>query len=325
MLLDFSLLAIGLVVLLVTADKFVQGAASLAKSFGVSTMVIGLTIVGLGTSAPEILVSVIASLQGNTGLAVGNAIGSNIANIGLIVGCGALVAPLLLHSQLVRRELPILMVVSLFCYLLTFDGLGVVDGVLMLSGLVAFLLWAAVMARRKKTQSVAMQQAVLDDSNIDLGKRRAYIFFVLGLAGLLISSKVIVWAAVNIAHTFGVSDLVIGLSIIAFGTSLPELAATITCVLKKQYDLAIGNVVGSNLYNLLLVYALPGLIAPAPVAQDVLYRDFPVMLVFTATLLLLGCVGTDKKRQISRLEGGVLLLGFVCYQYAIYHSVIPQT
>jgi len=320
MLIDFLALVLGLVVLVFAADWFVDGASSIARNFGVSPLLIGLTIVGLGTSAPEILVSSLASFQGNPGLAVGNAIGSNIANMGLILGTTALIAPLAFHSGLLKRELPVLMLISIACYVLALDGLSVFDGVLMLLGLVVFLLWLTRTAMSERKSDVLAQEVEAEVPETMPGNKAWWLFFV-GLIGLLISSKVLVWAAVNIAHVMGVSDLVIGLTIVALGTSLPELAASIGSVLKGEDDLAVGNVIGSNVYNLLAVFSLPALIAPGPVDATVISRDFPVLLAFTAVLFVLG-IGIFRAGNINRWEGGGLLSAYLFYQWTIYQSVI---
>lgn len=321
MLLNIIALLVGLIALVISADKFVVGAASIARKLGISPFLIGLTIVGLGTSAPEILVSAIASWQGNTGLAVGNALGSNIANIGLILGCTALISPLAFKSDLLKRELPILMAVSLVCFVLALDGLSLIDGILMLFMLAAFLLWLINSAKNEKNNSVAdpLEQDFINEMPEDVSGAKARLFFCLGLVGLLVSSKLLVWAAVNIAESFGVSDLVIGLTIVALGTSLPELAASISSVLKKEDDLAVGNIIGSNMYNLLAVYSLPGIIAPGPVAESVIYRDFPVLLIFTAALFLFGFA---KSGKINRWAGGCLVLAYLVYQWVIYQSAV---
>ncbi len=324
MFLNFIAMLGGLIVLVIAADKFVVGAVSIAKNYGISPLLIGLTVVGLGTSTPEILVSAIASLQGNPGLAIGNAIGSNIANIGLILGCTALLSPLMFKSALLKRELPVLMVVSLICYFLSFDGLGMIDSLLMLTMLVLFLTWMIALARKEQMNATIvdpLEKELLKEMPKAIPTQKAYFFFVVGLIGLLVSSRVIVWAAVNIAESFGVSDLVIGLTIVAFGTSLPELAASITSVLKKEDDLAVGNVIGSNLYNLLAVYSLPGLLAPGAVAESVIYRDFPVLLVFTGVLFILG-YGLRNAGQINRVEGFGLLLAFCAYQYFVFQGAV---
>ncbi|GFO71606.1 cation:H+ antiporter [Bathymodiolus japonicus methanotrophic gill symbiont] len=320
MLIDFLALSLGLVVLVYAADWFVDGASAIARNFGVSPLLIGLTIVGLGTSAPEIMVSFLASFQGNAGLAVGNAIGSNIANMGLILGATALISPLAFHSGLLKRELPVLMLISTACYVLAIDGLSVVDGVLMLLGLVAFLYWLIRTAMTERKNDILAQEVEAEVPET-MSNNKAWLFFWLGLIGLLISSKVLVWAAVNIAQAMGVSDLVIGLTIVALGTSLPELAASIGSVLKGEDDLAVGNVIGSNVYNLLAVFSLPALIAPGPIDAMVISRDFSVLLAFTAVLFIFG-VGLSKAGNINRWEGGGLLAAYLFYQWTIYQSVV---
>lgn len=324
MFLNFIALLVGLVVLVIAADKFIIGTVSIAKKFGISPLLIGLTIVGLGTSAPEILVSAISSLQGNAGLAVGNALGSNIANIGLILGATALISPLAFKSNLLKRELPILMAASLACFALSLDGLTQIDGIIMLVMLAAFLFWLIRSAKRdqkKNAISDPLEQHLLDEMPEEVAEKKAWLLFGAGLIGLLVSSRLLVWSAVNIAESFGVSDLVIGLTIVALGTSLPELAASISSVLKNEDDLAVGNVIGSNMYNLLAVYSLPGLIAPGALADTVISRDFPVLLGLTAVLFILG-YGLNKSGLITRWKGALLLLAYCSYQWVIYQSAI---
>jgi len=313
MVVNILVLIISLVALVYTADYFVSGAVSIAKTIGVSSLVIGLTIVGLGTSAPEILVSGISSLQGNAGLAVGNALGSNIANIGMVLGITAIIAPIAMPSGIIKRELPILMVISIACYLLAFDGLGQIDGVMMLMTLVVFIGWLI-----KSSRGNEHTDDFSDEFDSDMTARKAWIVFFLGLLGLLVSSKLLVWSAVNIAQYFGISDLVIGLSVVAVGTSLPELAASVMSVIKKEGDLALGNIIGSNIYNLLAVYSLPGLLAPNLLDQNVLYRDFPVMLFLTGVLFVFGYKFFKKTGSISRLEGVMLMCFYAGYQWVIF-------
>jgi cation:H+ antiporter len=312
MVVNILVLIISLVALVYAADYFVSGAVSIAKTIGVSSLVIGLTIVGLGTSAPEILVSGISSLQGNAGLAVGNALGSNIANIGMVLGITAIIAPIAMPSGIIKRELPILMVISIACYLLAFDGLGQIDGVMLMT-LVVFIGWLI-----KSSRGNEHTDDFSDEFDSDMTARKAWIVFFLGLLGLLVSSKLLVWSAVNIAQYFGISDLVIGLSVVAVGTSLPELAASVMSVIKKEGDLALGNIIGSNIYNLLAVYSLPGLLAPNLLDQNVLYRDFPVMLFLTGVLFVFGYKFFKKIGSISRLEGIMLMCFYVGYQWVIF-------
>lgn len=302
----------GLLILAFSADRFIAGSASIARNFGVSPLLIGLTIVGFGTSAPEILVSGIASWQGNSGLAIGNALGSNIANIGLILGCTAVVAPVAIHSKMLKRELPILLVTCVACYLL------VADAFTMLAGLLVFMFWLIHTAVRERSMDPYSRELESELPEV-LPNLLAWLYFFIGLAGLLLSSRLLVWSAVNIANFFGISDLVIGLTIVALGTSLPELAATVSSVLKKEDDLAIGNIIGSNMYNMLAVYSLPGLIAPGAVLGSVVDRDFPVMLAFTAVLFVLAR-GRMRKGKICRLEAMALLLAYLGYQWLVYRQ-----
>ncbi len=310
----------GFVVLIYSADRFVLGAASIARNLGVSSLIIGLTIVGFGTSAPEILVSSIAAWEGNAGLSVGNALGSNIANIGLILGCTALIAPVSVHSSALRREMPILLLACLTAYGLSYDRhLGRIEGSVLMGGLALFLTWLVWQARRAPTTDPLVQE-VESELPPEISLWRAWFWLVLGLAGLVASSKALVWASVGIAHHLGVSDLVIGLTVVALGTSLPELAASIASMLKQEDDLVIGNIIGSNMFNMLAVYAMPGLIRPGPLSAPVVARDFPWMLGLTLVLLLLG-LGRRNPSRIGRLGGGVLLACFVTYQYSLYLSL----
>lgn len=317
---DVLAIVTGLTILVWSADIFVSGTASIAKNYGVSSLLIGLTIVGLGTSAPEILVSFFSSSQGNPGLAVGNALGSNITNIGLILGFTALVAPIAVHSDLLKRELPILLFTGGACYLLVFVDYthGRLDGFFMVFGLMLFLWWLIRNALSAK-KSDPFSQEVEEEIPETLPVIKAWCYFFIGMIGLLGSSKLLVWGAVSIAEYFGVSDLVIGLTIVALGTSLPELAASLASVMKKEDDLAIGNIIGSNMYNLLAVYSLPGLIAPGVVEPQVVERDFPVMMLFTIMLFFLG-YGIRKSGDISRWEGALLLAGYGGYQWSVYLS-----
>ncbi|ORU89731.1 MAG: calcium/sodium antiporter [Cycloclasticus sp. symbiont of Poecilosclerida sp. M] len=316
-------LAVGFCILIVAADYFIRGASALARNLGVSPLIIGLTIVGLGTSTPEMLVAATASWQGNTGLAIGNAIGSNIANIGLVLGVTALVSPIVVRSAILRREFPVLLLISSASYLLLIDGnLSFIDGLVLLGSLVVFLLWVVRCAQKSK-KALADPLDVEFSAEIpkDTSTSKASFFCLFGLIGLVLSSKLLVWAAVHIAITFGVSDLVIGLTIVAIGTSLPELAASITSVLKKEPDLAVGNVVGSNIFNLLAVLSLPGLIQPGSIDSLAIYRDFPLMLLMTVLLFLLS-FNFKNKAQLGRAKGFVLVFLFIAYLGKLYLDTI---
>jgi len=308
----------GFAVVIKGADWFVQGAAALARNLGVPTMVIGLTIVGIGTSAPEILISLIASIDGNPGLAVGNALGSNIANIGLVLGITALIVPLTVRSDTLRREYPVMFIVMLVSLVLVLDGnLGRIDGLILLSGMVVILWWMVMLSKRPDHDPMEDEYAH-EIPRIKTG--RALLWLVVGLALLLLSSRALVWGAVNIAQALGVSDLIIGLTIVAIGTSLPELAASVMSALRKEPDIAIGNIIGSNMFNLLVVLGLPGVIRPLPLNSEVLTRDFPFMIGLSIALFVMA-YGLRVRGRIRRLEGGLLVVGYVAYLTILYISI----
>ena len=320
--LELLAIAGGFVLLTWSADRFVTGASALAFNLNVSPLIIGLTIVGLGTSAPEILVSAMASWQGNTGLAIGNAIGSNITNSTLILGFTALVLPLSVHSSILRRELPILLLVMTVALLLLLDGtLGRLDGAILLTGMGVMLLWMTRLARTAQSQSDPMKEEFAEEIPTDLGMPWAVFWLVTGAVLLLASSKILVWGAVAIAHELGVSDLVIGLTIVALGTSLPELAASVMSAIKNEHDIAIGNVIGSNIFNLLAVLGLPGLIHPAVIDSAVLNRDYPIMIVLTLLLFIMA-YGFRGPARINRWEGAVLVSAYVAYQTLLYFNTV---
>jgi cation:H+ antiporter len=319
MLLNILSILAGLSLLVWSADRFISGAAALADNLGVSPMLIGLTVVGFGTSAPEILVSVMAAVNGNPGLAIGNAIGSNIANIGLILGVTALVVPLAVRSSVLKREYPVLLGVTLITLVLMQDGdLNRFDGLALLAMLVVVMGWMVYTAKMGETDPIA------DEFNAeiphDVPTPKALWLLGSGLVLLLISSRVLVWGATQVALALGVSDVVIGLTVIAIGTSLPELAASISSVMKKEDDIAIGNVIGSNLYNLLAVLCIPGFVAPGSFSPFVVTRDLPVMLGLTLLLFLM--VYGFGKGRINRLEGLFLLLCFVSYQTWLFYFLV---
>ena len=320
MLLNSLAILAGLAVLVWGADRFISGAAALANNLGVSSMMIGLTIVGFGTSAPEILVSAMASIDGNPGLAIGNAIGSNIANIGLILGVTALITPLSVHSGVLKREYPLLLAISLISLALMWDGtLDRFDGIILVILLIVILSWMIRSARTGATDPIAGEF----DAEIphDIPTQKAVISLVIGLVALLASSRALVWGAANVATALGISEVVIGLTIVAVGTSLPELAASIASALKGEHDIAIGNVIGSNLYNILAVLSLPGLIAPGRFPPEVLYRDQPTMIGLTIMLFLMG-YGFGKAGRINRFEGLVLLCLFIGYQSLLFFTLV---
>jgi cation:H+ antiporter len=320
MLLNIAAIIFGFVILVWGSDRFIAGAAAIARNVGVSPLLIGLTIVGLGTSAPEILVSAMASIQGNTGLAIGNALGSNIANIALILGITALVAPLTVQSNILKREYPMLLAVCLLAMLLMLDGsLDRLDGTVLILALL-LVLYGMVRIGIGSRKNDPMKVDFDAEMPEDMPTGTAIAWFVLGLTLLLLSSRMLVWGAVNIAQAFGVSDLIIGLTIVALGTSLPELAAGITSAIKKEHDIAIGNIIGSNMYNLLAVLPMPGLIAPGSFSREVMTRDMPVMIGLTLLMFIMS-YGFRKNGRINRLEGLLLFTAFIAYQGMLFLGI----
>ena len=316
-----SILAIlgGFIALVWGADRFVSGASATASNFGVSPLIIGLTIVGFGTSAPEIFVSIVAAWQGNPSLAIGNAIGSNITNIGLVLGCTAILTPLVVKSDILRREYPVMFVIMLVALMLIVDGyLGFWDGVILMIGLVVMIYWIVNLGLRKNKRDPLEKEYAKEIPR--LSNKLGIFWLVMGLVILLISSRFLVWGAVNIAHALGVSDLVIGLTIVAIGTSLPELAASLISAYKKEHDIAIGNVLGSNMFNLLVVFGLPGLIAPSALDAEVLTRDFPFMIGLSITLFAVA-YGFRGDGRINRWEGGLLLGCYIAYLGTLYWQI----
>jgi len=319
-LLSIAAIVIGLGLLVWGAERFVHGASAIAKNFGVPPLIIGLTIVGIGTSAPEILISIIAAYQGNPALAVGNALGSNIANIALVLGITAIVLPLTVKSEVLRREYPIMFGVMLLALVLLLDNhLGRLDGVILISGLFIMLYW---MIRQGKKQPSDPLEKEFEQEIPKISTPKALLWFTLGLVVLIISSRGLVWGSVNIAKAAGISDLVIGLTIVAIGTSLPELAASIISALKKEHDIAIGNIIGSNMFNILVVLGIPGLISPHIIDPAVLNRDFPLMIGLSVVLFLMAYGFKKKEGHINRLEGSLLLGGYTAYMVVLYYTVV---
>ncbi len=316
---SFFAVLVGLALLVWGSDRFVFGASATARNLGVSPLVIGLTIVGVGTSAPEMLVSATAALQGNPGVSIGNALGSNIANIGLVLGVTALVHGVLVRSRIFRLEFPVMFGVMAFAWVLLGDGLlDRSDGLVLSLAFVILLLFMLAIAVRAR-RSDPLRREFAKEIPTDVSTAKALLWFVVGLATLLLGSQAMVWGAVSIARSFDVSDLLIGLTVVAVGTSLPELATSITSVLKNEPDIAVGNVIGSNMFNLLPVLAIPGLMGPTAVPPEVLQRDFPVMLTLSVALVVMSW-GFRGSGRIARWEGGVLLLAFMCYQGLLYVS-----
>lgn len=313
----------GLVVLVWSADRFVEGAAATSRHLGLPPLLIGMLVIGFGTSAPELMVSALAALQGNPGLALGNAYGSNITNITLIVGLVALISPLLVHSRVIRRELPLLAaatLVSLWC--LRDGAISRWDAVLLLALLGAFLVYsvACVGGGAGDALHADMESEAAGQS---MSLKAGLAWTLVGLVLLIVSSRLLVWGAVSVAEAFGISDLIIGLTVVAIGTSLPELASSISAVRKSAHDLVLGNVVGSNMFNTLGVVGLAGVVHPIDVEPSVLIRDWPVMAASTLFLLIFG-IGIGGQGRINRLEGAVLLSSFIVYTTFLVYQIVGR-
>ncbi|MFW6093401.1 MAG: calcium/sodium antiporter [Pseudomonadota bacterium] len=309
----------GFIALVWSADRFLSGAASTASHLGVSKLLIGLTVVSLGTSAPEILVALAAALEGNPMLAVGNAVGSNIANIGLVLGITAMIAPLPFSKGVLRTELPWLLGATLLTLILLFDmKLSMLDGVVLLLGL-AYILMRLL---RHQGSGAGVSEALAEELEElpELSVGRAVTWLAVGLVVLLVSAEVLVWAAVEVAQWLGVGELIIGLTIVAVGTSLPELAATVGAALKGHTDIAIGNVVGSNILNLLAVLSVPALVSAPAIDIEVLWRDSGMMLALTLALALFA-YAIGSRPVITRFEGAVILLGWIGYNIVLFQQV----
>jgi cation:H+ antiporter len=321
MLLDSLAIVAGFLLLIWSADRFICGAAATARNLNISPLVIGLTIVGFGTSAPEMLVAGFASTGGSPSLAIGNALGSNITNIALVLGVAALITPLDVHSRILKKELPLLLGAMLLALMLVIDGtLQRTDGIILFGSLILLMWWITRQALVDRDHD-ALQEEYQEELPAALPMPRALFWFIFGLLILMLSSKLLVWGAVNIAVDLGVSELVIGLTIIAIGTSLPELAASIAGAMKNEHDIAIGNVVGSNLFNTLGVLAIPGVLAPSTLETGIMERDIPVVFLLTIALFIMA-YGFKGPGRINRIEGGLLLSAFCCYQGLIYFTAI---
>ena len=304
---------VGFIALTWSADRFVEGAAATAKNWGISPMLIGLTVVSIGTSAPEILVSLMSALQDHVDIAIGNAIGSNIANMGLVLGATALIAPLPVKAALAKQEIPWLVLVTLLAGACLINGyLGLLDSM----GLLAFLvLTLYLMIRWQKNHP---DEPLTEDVDIhEMPSSMAWFKLISGLLVLLVSAQALVWGATKIAEAMGIGELVIGLTIVAIGTSLPELAASIVSALKGHHDIALGNVVGSNIFNLLAVLSMPGLVAPGELNQSALMRDYPVMLGLTLLIAAMAIFGKSP-RFIGRPSGLLLLGCYILYGFWLY-------
>jgi cation:H+ antiporter len=302
----------GLALLVWSADRFVDGAASTANHLGMPPLLIGMVIIGFGTSAPEMVVSALASMQGNPGLALGNAFGSNITNIALVLGLTAVLAPIAVSSQVLKREMPLLLAFTLLMAWPLYDlVITEIEAWMLLAMFSAYMGWSIYQGMRGKDDALAAEY----DEEIQAQKmslKQGISWLIVGLVLLVISSRILVWGAVDIATALGVSDLVIGLTVVAIGTSLPELASSIAAVRKNEHDLAVGNVIGSNMFNTLAVVGIAGVIHPIDLDPLVLSRDWLTMTVLTF-LLAVFSFRLNRPTRVNRIQGIVLLLCYAAY------------
>ncbi|WP_105900801.1 calcium/sodium antiporter [Vibrio gangliei] len=319
MLLAVVLLIVGLALLVWSADKLVYGSAAVAKNMGISPLVIGMTVLAMGSSAPEMIVSATAAFDGRTDTAIGNVLGSNIANIALILGITAMVKPLSISSTVLRRELPLMIIVTLIAGALFWDGyLGFTEGLILIALFVGFILFMIKISKDNRGEQDVMVEQQESEIPEGVSNSKALFWVLVGLGLLLFSADLLVTNAVIIAKYLGMSDLVIGLTIIAVGTSLPELAASLAGVLKGEDDMAVGNIIGSNIFNILAVMGLPAIIHPSMISELVMNRDFWVMLAIS---LLLVVMTFGKSRSINRIEGAALFLCFLAYIGYLFYNM----
>lgn len=314
MLISIITIVAGLMLLLWSADKFVEGAAAVAKSLGLSTLLIGMIVVGFGTSAPELAVSAISAYHGNPGIALGNAYGSNIANIALVLGLTAVISPVAIQKTVLRKEIPLLLGITVLALWHLHDGqLSRNEGISEIIILVGAFIWL-----------VFSSQSIFEEEEVpEMTSGMAWVWLAFGFTLLVVSSRMLVWGAVNIAHAFGVSDLVIGLTVVAVGTSLPELAASAVAAKKGKHDLVVGNVIGSNLFNTFAVVGLAGAIHPLAVPDEVISRDWLVMVALTLLVYFIGKWQKNKpKQEISRFAGATMLCVYTAYTVYLITSYL---
>jgi cation:H+ antiporter len=323
MIVPFLAVACGLALLVWSADRFVAGSAATAGHFGMPPLLIGMVVVGFGTSAPEMVVSALAASQGNPGIALGNAYGSNITNIALILGLTAMISPIAVHSQVLRKELPLLTAVTALAAWQMWDGkITRFEALVLLAVFAALMAWTIWQGMKTKADNLGAEMA--QELEIQpLPIRRAVVWLVVGLVLLIVSSRILVWGAVAIAREMGVSDLLIGLTIVAVGTSLPELASSLIATRRGEHDIALGNVLGSNLFNTLAVVGIAGVIQPLAVGPEVFSRDIMVMVGLTLSLFLLG-YGFRGPGRINRFEGAALLSCYIGYTAYLVSTVFAQ-
>ncbi|HGO5856600.1 TPA: calcium/sodium antiporter [Mannheimia haemolytica] len=315
----------GLMILVWSADRFVEGAASTARHFGMPPLLIGIVVIGFGTSAPEMLVSASSALSGSPGIALGNAYGSNITNIALILGLTAIIKPLSVNSDVLKKELPILLAVTLLSAYLVYDAnVTQLDAIILLAVFFVYMAWTIITAMKSKNDALSLDVDAELTNSAEMGLGKSILWLIIGLVLLVISSQFLVWGAVEVAKFFGVSDLVIGLTIVAVGTSLPELASSIAAARKGEVDLALGNIIGSNLFNTLAVVGIAGAIEPMQVSTEVFSRDVLMMSALTFLLFIFGInlYRRTEGGRINRLEGLLLFAAYVGYNFYLFKTAV---
>jgi cation:H+ antiporter len=311
---------LGLIGMTWSADKFVLGASTTARNLGISPLMIGLTIVAFGTSAPEIFTSAAAALRGSPELAIGNVLGSNIANIGLVLGITALVCPVLIPVSLLKKELPVMLAVTLLVLWLFHDfRLDWKDAVLLLL-MLAFLAYRVISHKVSMPGSKMEEEEEVSDYLADMSTNLAMGWMLLGLILMILFSNVLVTGARAIALAIGVSELAIGLTVVAIGTSLPELATSITSSLRGHHDLAVGNIVGSNILNILIVLPVPALLSPVDLSSDIVWRDYGFTLGFSLLFALMIFILKRRQLAIGRISGTILLVSYLAYTAYLFYT-----
>ncbi len=316
-------LIVGIIFLALSADKFVEGAAVVSRRIGIPPLLVGMLVIGFGSSLPEFVVSVLASREGNTGLALGNAVGSNISNIALILGLTAVLSPIAVKSSVLRRELPVLLLVTVAgAVLLGLDGvLGRDDGTVLIVLFICLMTWSVYAGLKSPEDQLA--DDVEGSLSADISTLRALLYTIVGLIVLVISSRILVWGGVGLARQLGISDLIIGLTIVAVGTSLPELASSVAAVKRKEHDIALGNIIGSNLFNTSIVIGIAGVISPTTLELSTITRDLPAMVLVTLVLFLFCHPFGQRKPRINRKEGAALLAAYVGYYVFLGYEFMP--
>ncbi|HAB79559.1 MAG TPA: calcium/sodium antiporter [Glaciecola sp.] len=319
MMLAVTFLVLGFILLIYSASRFVEGSAVVARYLGMPPLLIGMVVVGFGTSSPELVVSVTAAANGNSTLALGNAFGSNIANIALIIGLVALINPIIVRSEVIKKELPILFGITMLVgWLISDKQLSRFDACYLLVAFILVILWSIFQGMRNPQDQIANDLKNELNNNI-ISIKKAIMWLVIGLILLIAASRMLVYGAVYIAQGLGISDLVIGLTVVAIGTSLPELASSLVAIKKGENDMALGNIIGSNLFNTLAVIGLAALVQPMEITPEVISRDWTLMMALTLSLLILG-IGIKKQGRINRFEGALLLITFFIYTTYLYYA-----